>query len=200
MKGDSIVQTPLQITFRNLERSEALEGRIRERVGRLERLHPDIIGCRVVVETPYRSPGSGKVPVGLNVEVEIPGRTVVSKSAEEQRETKDGTGRVVTTVFDAIERQLEDARRIRRKEVKEHDAEIETGRVVRLFPEERYGFVEIRGGDNLFFSEAVLQGLDFETLENGTMVAVTRAAGEGPMGPQASAVRRLGESIRMPSP
>ncbi|MDX6749535.1 HPF/RaiA family ribosome-associated protein [Geminicoccaceae bacterium 1502E] len=193
------MQTPLQITFRNIERSEALEGRIRERVGRLERLHPDIIGCRVVVETPYRSPGAGKVPVGLSVEVEVPGRTMVSKSSEEPRETKDGTGRVVTTVFDAIERQLEDARRIRRKDVKEHEAEMEAGRIVRLFPEERYGFVEVSGGTNLFFSETVLQGLAFEALDSGTMVAVTRASGEGPMGPQASSVRRMGESIRMPS-
>ena len=76
------MQKPLQITFKDLEHSDTLEALVRERVERLERFHPAIIGCRVVVETPHRSAEGTSPPLGLTVEVEIPGRPkIVAKAS-----------------------------------------------------------------------------------------------------------------------
>ena len=183
---------PLQIAFKDLESSPTLESLIRERAGRLERFHPHIIGCRVVVEVPHRGNESGKTPLGLTVEVDIPGRkTLVANGCDERRETRNDQTAVVARVFDAVQRQLEDAARIRSGEVKQHEASGGTGHVVRLFLDQDYGFIELLGGPELYFTPSVVSGGEFADLAVGVLVGVTRAAGDGPMGPQASSVRIL---------
>ena len=44
------MQKPLQITFKNLDKSEHLENLIRERVDKLDQFYPRLIGCRVVLD------------------------------------------------------------------------------------------------------------------------------------------------------
>ena len=183
---------PLQIAFRNMESSEFLERLVREKVERLERFNPSIIGCRVVLEVPHRSPDSGKVPLGIAVEVEIPGRPlVVAKGEEDRREMKGDVTRVVNRTFEAIERQLSELQDMQDGVVKQHGATGESGVVVRLFPEQSYGFVEVKGSPDLYFTRNAVVGGVFDALRIGTLVLVTRATTEGPMGPQASSVRLL---------
>jgi ribosome-associated translation inhibitor RaiA len=183
---------PLQIAFRNMESSEFLERLVREKVERLERFNPSIIGCRVVLEVPHRSPDSGKVPLGIAVEVEVPGRPlVVAKGEEDRREMKGDVTRVVNRTFEAIERQLSELQDIQDGVVKQHGATGESGVVVRLFPEQSYGFVEVKGSPDLYFTRNAVVGGVFDALRIGTLVLVTRATTEGPMGPQASSVRLL---------
>ncbi len=45
---------PLQISFRNMKPSEAVEGRIREETAKLETFYKEIMHCRVVVELPHK--------------------------------------------------------------------------------------------------------------------------------------------------
>ena len=42
----------LQVTFRDMERSDAVEAEIRRRVEKLEEFFDRIMSCRVTVETP----------------------------------------------------------------------------------------------------------------------------------------------------
>jgi hypothetical protein len=70
--------------------------------------------------------------------------------------------------------------------------------VVRLFPEQYYGFIEVKDSPDLYFSRDVCGNGSFEEIKVGSLVHVTRATSEGPMGPQASSVKPLG-SIRSPS-
>jgi len=183
---------PLQIAFRNMESSEFLDRLVREKVERLERFNPSIIGCRVVLEVPHRSPDSGKVPLGIAVEVEVPGRPlVVAKGEEDRREMKGDVTRVVNRTFEAIERQLSELQDMQDGVVKQHGATGESGVVVRLFPEQSYGFVEVKGSPDLYFTRNAVVGGVFDALRIGTLVLVTRATTEGPMGPQASSVRLL---------
>jgi len=48
---------PVQITFHNLDSSEALEAVIRARTGDLETYYPRIVGCRVLVDLPHKHKG-----------------------------------------------------------------------------------------------------------------------------------------------
>ena len=41
---------PLELSFHNMEPSDALKAAVREHVNKLEQFHDHIIGCRVVVE------------------------------------------------------------------------------------------------------------------------------------------------------
>lgn len=186
------MDTPLRITFKDMESSEFLERQIRERAARLERFHGHIIDCRVVVEVPHRSPDSGKTPIGIAVEVHVPGkRTIIAREQEERREMKNDHTAVVNRAFEAIERQLAELADVQGGEVKAHASAGEAGVVVRLFRDEGYGFVEVRGSPDLYFARHVMSGVGFDDLDVGTVVHVTRAMAEGPMGPQASSVKLL---------
>lgn len=186
------MEKPLQIAFKDTEPSEYLEGLIRERAERMEKLHPHIIGCRVVVEVPYRSAETFKPPIGITVEVEVPNKNmIVGKDHQERHEAKNDTYAMVNRAFDAVQRQLRAVAEMQRGEVKHHESAGETGQVVRLFPEQNYGFVEVRGSGDLYFTRNAVVSGSFDDLDVGTMVEITRATGEGPMGPQASSVRVL---------
>jgi ribosome-associated translation inhibitor RaiA/cold shock CspA family protein len=187
------MERSLQIAFKDMDSSDFIENMIRERAERLERMHPNLTGCRVVVHVPHRSPESGKPPIGVTVEVDVPGRKglIVGKEEQERHEVKNDQYAVINRAFDVVERQLKTTSDVRRGEVKRHDSAGETGLVVRLFPQQNYGFIEVRGSSDLYFTRNSVTGGSFDDLEVGTMVEVTRATTEGPMGPQASSVKLL---------
>jgi ribosome-associated translation inhibitor RaiA/cold shock CspA family protein len=189
------MQRPLQITFKGMENSPALEAVIRQRVDHIEKLYPRLTGCRVVVEVPHRATGTPKVPIAVSVEADIPGRgPVIGKAEEARREAKQDHTAAVNNAFDAVERQLEKISDLQNDEVKLHDDAGQSGMVVRLFPRQNYGFVEIDNSPELYFTRNAVIGGEFDELEVGMIVQVTRATDEGPMGPQASSVRLLDRS------
>jgi len=193
------MERPLQISFRNMASSEFIEALIRERVERLQRFHPNITGARVVVEVPHRSPEGGKLPIGITVEIDVPGhKPIVAKGEQDRREMKGDHSAIINRVFEAIERQLEQTTSIMNREVKNHGSAGDTGIVVSIFPEQNYGFVEVKDSPDLYFSREVVASGAFDDIKIGTVVHVTRAASEGPMGPQASSVKLLG-ARRSPS-
>lgn len=75
-----------------------------------------------------------------------------------------------------------------------HAATGQTGMVVRLFPDQNYGFVELDNSTELYFTRNAVAGGSFDELSVGMMVIVTPATDEGPMGPQASSVRLFDKS------
>jgi cold shock CspA family protein len=186
------VQKPLQTTYKGIPSSPAFDALIQRRVDALERLHPRIIGCRVVVEAPHRSAGSAKVPIGVAVEVEVPNRPIiVAKDTQERREVKEDHTTPINRAFDAVERQLEKINDLQKQDVKLHEAAGQSGMIVRLFPEQSYGFIQLDNSPELYFTRNAVVGGDFDDLQVGMMVHVTLATEEGPMGPQASSVRLL---------
>ena len=189
------MQRLLQITFKGMETSPSLEALIRERVSRLEALYPRLTGCRVVVGIPHRGSETAKLPIAIAVEAAIPGRgPVVGKDEQERREAKQDHTAALNNAFQAVERQLEKLSDVQNDQVKPHDNDGQSGMVVRLFPEQSYGFIEIDNAPELYFTRNAVVGGDFDELQVGMMVQVTRAADEGPMGPQASSVRLLDRS------
>jgi hypothetical protein len=185
------MERPLQIAYKGLEASEFLDSLIRERAAKLERYHPNVIGCRVVVEVPHRSAESGKTPIGIAVEVEVPGQNlVVAKAATERREAKNDHNQVVSRAFDMVQRQLEDSIDTKRDVNRQvGGSDLQTGQVVRLFKDADYGFVEVRGGLELHFTRSDVFSGNFDELEVGNMVQVTPSPALGPMGPRASEIR-----------
>lgn len=180
---------PLQIVFKDTASSEFLEKLIRQRADRLERKHPHIIGCRVVVDVPHRSPESGKPPLAVAVEVDVPNKkTIVGHDEQERREMKNDHYAVVNRAFAAAERQLESIVDIQRHDVKHHEGGPQTGLVVRLFPDQGHGFIEMSGSTDLYFASDVANG-GFDKLTVGSLVEVVRSPTDGPMGPQASVVK-----------
>ena len=96
--------------------------------------------------------------------------------------------------FDGVCRELQDYARVRRGEVKAHEPRPERphGRVIKLFPERGYGFLESEEGALVYFHEhSVLDGA-FPRLSVGAEVRFEEEAGE--RGPQASTVAVVSEA------
>jgi len=187
------MQQPPEITFTGLDHSDALEEYIENKIEELERFHPRITSCRVAVSTPHRSPAGTYAPVAVAVEVDIPGHKLITvKDVERPDEPGGERTAMVNRLFHTVQRRLQSAAEKLRQDVKAPEgAVIDTGQVVRLFPEQNYGFVQIGTSSELYFAREVVVDDRFDDLEPGTLVQVTPAASEGPMGPQASSVRLL---------
>ena len=54
-------QLPLQITFRDIPASEAIETKIRQQVEKLNRFYQRLIRCQVIIEVPHRHQRQGKI-------------------------------------------------------------------------------------------------------------------------------------------
>ncbi len=70
------MQIPLQITLRNVDKSEAVEAAIRKKAEKLDRYHKHIVSCRVVVEIPSRHKQQGKEFV-VRLDIKVPGSEIV---------------------------------------------------------------------------------------------------------------------------
>jgi hypothetical protein len=112
--------TPVQITFRGLAPSEALEAEIRERARWLEQFHGTILGCRALLEVPHRRRHSGR-PLHIRLELSVPGRLLtVAHDTEITRARYAGAA--IHEAFDKMRRCLQDFAREQRHDVKTHAA------------------------------------------------------------------------------
>ncbi len=185
------MQIPLEITFRHMAPSAAVEANIRERAAKLERYFDRIIGCRVVVEAPHRHHQKGKL-YSISINISVPGKELVVNNKRSKNHAHEDVYVAVRDSFNAAARKLEDHSRKVRGAVKAHEAPLH-GRVARLFPYEGYGFIEMADGQEVYFHRnAVING-DFDALAVGTEVRVAVAEGEGANGPQASSVTAIGK-------
>jgi len=113
------MQIPLQISFRNMDPSPAIEERIRKKAAKLERFHNRIIGCSVVVEAPHRHQHKGKL-YRVRVDVSVPGKDVVVDRAKPTDHAHEDVYVAIRDAFDAAARRLEDHARKMRGDVKNH--------------------------------------------------------------------------------
>src|ERR1700712_215641 len=179
-KGEWRMQVPLEISTRWIDLSPPLEAELRKRADRLERHTDRITSCRIAVERPTGNHHQEGGPYRVRVDILVPGSELVAdKSAEELFAAVRGA-------FDAAERQVETWSQRRRGDVKTPVLPPE-GQVVRLFPEEGFGFIAAEDGQEIYFHRnAVLEPPGFETLAVGDRVRF--AEEQGFEGPQASTV------------
>ena len=183
------MQTPLEIVFQGMSSSFAIEERIRKEADKLERYHGRITACRVVIEAPHRRHEKGNL-FNVRVELTVPGRPpiVVSRNPTENRAHEEPYV-ALRDAFDAARRQLQDINRKLRGEIKQHE-EPPRGRIVRLLPEDGYGFIERGDGIEVYFHRnSVIEG-GFDRLAVGDEVRF--AEEEGEKGLQASTVPLVG--------
>jgi ribosome-associated translation inhibitor RaiA len=112
---------PLELSFHNLEPSDALKASVEAHVQKLEQYHDHIIGCRVAIEMPHRSQkGSGNLP-DVHIVVRVPGKEiVVSKELAHAGHKKSATDAyaVLDNAFAVAASRLKEYRRITHGDVK----------------------------------------------------------------------------------
>lgn len=185
------MQIPLEVTFHNMDRSDAVEANIREKADKLERYFDRIVGCRVVVEAPHKHGRKGKM-FEVRIDVSVPGKEILVNRAGPKNRAHEDVYVAIRDAFAAAGRQLEDHARKVRGEVKTHEAPPH-GTIARLFPYEGYGFIAMSDGREVYFHKNSVANGQFDKLEVGTEVRVAVAPNEGEAGPQASTVTPIGK-------
>jgi len=174
------MKIPLQITFRNIPHSDAIEAKINEKSAKLDRFYDRIMSCRVVVEESQRRHRQGKL-LCVRIDITVPGKEL----AVSRHENEDAYV-AVRDAFDAAVRLLEEHGRQQRGVVKTH-AESPVGRIVRIFPDADYGFIMTPDEREIYFHRnSLLDNVDFRELKFGT--EVTFVEEQGKEGPQAARV------------
>jgi ribosome-associated translation inhibitor RaiA len=105
-RRNETVTIPVQITFRHMEPSPALETRVRELTDHLGTFSDRILGCRVVVDSPHRHHHQGKV-FNVKVQLALPGEDVVVDMERPDRDGHEDVYVVLRDAFDAAKRQLQ---------------------------------------------------------------------------------------------
>ena len=197
------MKSQLQITFRNMQRSEEIEGWIRAEAAKLETLYSQLMGCRVAVEVPHRHHRKGR-PYHIRIDLTVPRGEIVVKrepslsararqlgerKIKKNSEVKIPHKNLRTAINDAFKvagRRLQDYARRQRGDIKTH-AQLPEARVSKIVPREDYGFLTSDDGREIYFHKNSVLGRAFPRLKVGTTVRFVEEAGEE--GPQASTVR-----------
>jgi ribosomal subunit interface protein len=174
------MKVPLQITFRHLDHSEAVETRIRERAERLDRLYQDIMKAHVVVDMPQQRHRKGGI-FQVQVDITVPGRELVVNRDPLTNHAHEDVYVAIDDAFDAMERRLKDHSREIQGEVK-RSAGPERGRVDQLFAEEGYGFIQTSDGRDIYFhrNSVLDDGFDRLRARAWTCASPKRRAKKGP--------------------
>ena len=107
------MQIPLQVTFRGMSPSPAIEALIRVRSQRIERFYDRIIRCHVVVEVPHRSQKKGR-PYAVHLDITTPDREILVTREDTSTQPYQALQAAVRNAFDTATRQLEENVRRRR--------------------------------------------------------------------------------------
>ena len=184
------MELPLQITFRDMEPSEAIEAKIREKTVKLDTVYDRIMGCHVVVQAPHRHHHKGKL-YQVHIDLTVPqGELVVSREPKDDH-THEDVYVAIRDAFRAAERQLEDYARRQRGAVKTHELPQSVGKIAKLFPESNFGIITTPDGLEVYFHRNSVAEEAFDKLEIGTEVRFVESMGE--KGPQASTVSAVGK-------
>lgn len=99
------MQTPLRITFRHCDYSDALANRARELIERLERFHDHIVSCNVVVEAPSAHHAKGG-PFTVTLTIAVPRSVIAVDTAHASREEHADPYLALRDAVDTAKRQL----------------------------------------------------------------------------------------------
>jgi ribosomal subunit interface protein len=184
------MQDQLQITFHGIDHSDAIESRIREKVARLERFAQHTTSLRVTVDAPHQQHTKGTL-YSVRIDARLRNSELAVSRAHRHDHSHEDVYAAIRDAFDALERQLEDHVRQQRGTVKRHDVP-DHGKVIKLFPQDGYGFAESADGMEVYFHENAVSG-SFASLNVGDEVRLVIAEDESERGPQASTVTPIGK-------
>ena len=177
----------IQIHYRGLPPSDAVTARIQQHFDRLRHTfrRQSILGARCHLELlNHRNGRAGCYRTTLDLA--LPGRHVVVGRDGGRHGTHQDAYEALAEAFEAMERRLRDYAQVLRHEVKHKGPGSCDGRVVRLFPQEGYGFLATPEGREVYFDQNAVLSPGFERLEVGSPVRFCEEAGDE--GPQASTV------------
>jgi ribosomal subunit interface protein len=100
------MQVPLEITFRGIPHSDAVEAKIREKTAKLEQLCDNIVSCKVVVEAEHHHQHQGNL-FHVRIDLNVPQKHIVVSRDHHDKQAHEDVYVALRDAFDAAKRQLE---------------------------------------------------------------------------------------------
>lgn len=109
----------LQIVFRNIPPSEAVEAKVRAKAEKLAIITDNIMACRVTVEAPHKHQHKGST-YQVRIDVSVPGSEIVVSRDPGLNHAHENVYVAIRDAFNALRRQLEDYVKQQRGKGKQH--------------------------------------------------------------------------------
>jgi cold shock CspA family protein len=180
----------LQTQFLGMEPSDFVANNVWDHVKKLERFHDRIVSCHVVISAPHHHKHQGNT-YHVQIRLHVPGGEIIVTTEHEKNPAHSDVYVAVHDAFDAGRRRLEDFVRRQRSVMKEKAAAAH-GKVVRIFPDDGFGFITTTDDREIYFHRNSVVGDEFDRLKVGDEVRFSEEAGE--KGPQVSSMKRVGHS------
>lgn len=165
------MQEPLQITFKDIDHSEAVEARIREKIAKLDDLFDRIISCKVVVEQAQKRQHQGKLHT-VSIVMTVPGKELTVSHAH----ANENLYLAIQTAMDSLREQLESYHQRISGDVKDHGERL-WGKIDRLMENAGYGFLVDSEDNEYYFNLTHLIDTKFYQLHVGDEVRFLPAVG-----------------------
>ncbi len=104
---ENTMQQPIQITFRSIDHSDAIESAIRSKAEKLEALFDDIISCQAVIEAPHKHHHKGR-HYQVKLSIAVPGKELIVKRAPDKHDAHEDPYVAIRDAFEAARRQLKE--------------------------------------------------------------------------------------------
>lgn len=184
------MQVPLEVTYRGVEKSDAIDTLIDEKVEKLEEVCDYINSCHIAIEKPHDRPSHGS-PYRVRLDITVPpGHEIIAENNQSEGDQYQPLNAAVREAFDAARRQLRKLAKRQNESDKGRTTSASqetTALVVRVFRDEGYGFLKTLDGQEVYFHRNSVLLDDFDRIEVGT--GVRCFVTQGDEGPQASTVK-----------
>lgn len=181
------MQLPLEISFRNMDQSDAVEAKTRSLADKLDRYNDKIMACRVVVEASHKHKNKGGI-YHVRIDLTVPGKEIVINRESHQNKAHEDVYVALRDAFNAAYRKVETHTDRQKGKVKVHEEQPQ-GKISFLSTEEGYGRIVTPDGREIYFHENSLLNSDFAKLQIDDLVRFSEE--EGNDGPQASSLRAI---------
>jgi len=117
-KKGGAMRVPIEITYRNVAKRDAIEHLIHEKADKLNEFHDGIVSCRISIEQDQESKRSGNqfhVRISLRVP---PGQELVVHQKSDEEGTGESLRTVINDAFKTMSRQLKKLKQKQRGQVK----------------------------------------------------------------------------------
>lgn len=185
------MKVPLEISYRDVDKTPQIEELIREKTAKLELVCDYLVSCRVAVEHPQKE---HRYRVRIDMRVP-PNHEVVVKSDPEPGNMHRELETVLRETFDVARRRLKNLVERSHGQVKSHPEQEVSALVDKLFPDKDYGFLRTIDGRDVYFHRNAVLSDGFNDLRIG--MGVRYVESEGDNGPQATTVQVVNRPERI---
>ena len=182
------METPAEVTFKDIDHSDAIEVRIRERVSKLEAMSDEIVHCQVWVRAPHRRhKGTEYV---IDISVQMPGSTLHIDRRPGDDHAHTDIYVAIRDAFNAMERQLRKWQDQHKGRPEVHEAPLQ-GKIVSMNGYTDSGQISTTDGRLIYFHRNSVANDAFDDLNEGDTVELTVDTKDADEGPHASIVRPI---------